>query len=192
MGIDVYLKWDKQTDEDRMGQFTGFSVTSGHLGYLREAYHGGPYATTMLVREAFDDPRPHTCGESEAECEPCGGVAIPVATLRERLPATVFTALVRDATLYSGGRDPSIINLDEHPDAGLRAMMERVKEAAEALRHEGGVAVPEKVARLVAMQMALWRAADWLPPVAQSYADFVALAEAKERAGLNPKVYVSA
>ena len=55
MGIDVYLKWDKMNDEDHKAQLgTGFQTDIGDTGYLREAYHGEPYATQMLVPEAFD------------------------------------------------------------------------------------------------------------------------------------------
>ena len=30
------------------------SIEHGHVGYLREAYHGAPYATRVLMPEAFD------------------------------------------------------------------------------------------------------------------------------------------
>ena len=53
------------------------------VGYLRENYHGGPYVTRYLVREAF-----------EAEKHE---VAIPTAVLRERLPAAVMLAIYRDS-----------------------------------------------------------------------------------------------
>jgi hypothetical protein len=53
MGIDIYLKWDGMEAEKKQQQITGMSTTSGEVGYLREAYHGGPYTTKILVREAF-------------------------------------------------------------------------------------------------------------------------------------------
>lgn len=71
MGIDIYLKWDGMTEEDRGRQLTGFSTTVGGTGYLREAYHGGPYATQIFFREAFE------AEECEAE--------IPAALMRERM-----------------------------------------------------------------------------------------------------------
>ena len=55
MGIDIYMRWDGMTEEDRDKQITGFDATVGEVGYLREAYHGGPYATRYLVEEAFED-----------------------------------------------------------------------------------------------------------------------------------------
>ncbi|MCP4493321.1 MAG: hypothetical protein GY820_39355 [Gammaproteobacteria bacterium] len=73
MGIDIYLRWDGQTEEEEEAQYTGFSCVHGHVGYLREAFHGEPYATHAFVAEAFD-------GDQD-------GVAIPAATLRDRLPA---------------------------------------------------------------------------------------------------------
>lgn len=85
MGIDVYLRWDGMTEEETKAQYTGFSIVHGHVGYLREAYHGGPYATEVLVPEAFE--------ESEA-------VKIPVETLRERLPAAIEAAKERSRIVY--------------------------------------------------------------------------------------------
>jgi hypothetical protein len=55
MGIDAYAKWDGQTAAERDAQITGYSIVSGHVGYLREAYHGEPYATKVLFPECWDD-----------------------------------------------------------------------------------------------------------------------------------------
>jgi hypothetical protein len=74
MGIDIYARWKGQTDEEIKAQITGFSVVHGHVGYLREAYHGEPYATKYLLQEAFE--RPDRC-------------QIPASVLRERLPHTL-------------------------------------------------------------------------------------------------------
>jgi hypothetical protein len=71
MGIDLYLRWDDQTDAEKNAQITGFSTVAGSTGYLRESYHGGPYATALLAREAFDS--------ETAEAR------IPAAVMRERL-----------------------------------------------------------------------------------------------------------
>ena len=87
MGIDVYLRWDGQTKEEKKAQYTGFSIVHGHVGYLREAYHGEPYATRVLVQEAFDD------NGSPA-------VVIPAATLRKRLPAALKAVEERHTTIY--------------------------------------------------------------------------------------------
>lgn len=91
MGIDIYASWQGQTEAEREAQYTGFSVVHGHVGYLREAYHGEPYATKYLVAEAF--ARPET------------GAAIPAAVLRERLPETLRLAEERERTVY-GVSDP--------------------------------------------------------------------------------------
>ena len=86
MGIDIYARWDNQTDEEVEAQYkAGFDGESGHLGYLREAYHGNPYATRHLVPEAFEQH---------------DGVYIPAATLRERLPETLRLAEERERTVY--------------------------------------------------------------------------------------------
>src|SRR5438128_1651131 len=49
MGIDIYAYWDGMTDAEEAAQITGMSVVRGHVGYLREAYHGEPHATRVLV-----------------------------------------------------------------------------------------------------------------------------------------------
>ena len=56
MGIDIYPTWQGQTEAESNAQSTGFSAVHGHVGYLREAYHGGPYVTKYLVAEAFAAP----------------------------------------------------------------------------------------------------------------------------------------
>ena len=37
MGIDIYMDWADQSQEDKEKQTTGFSIESGDVGYLREA-----------------------------------------------------------------------------------------------------------------------------------------------------------
>ena len=80
MGIDIYARWPAQTAAEKEAQCTGFSIEHGHVGYLREAHHGEPYATRVLVPEAFDH-------ETHPE-----GAAIPAKTLRERLAETLDAA----------------------------------------------------------------------------------------------------
>lgn len=38
MGIDVYMKWNKQTKAEHDKQITGFNITCGKFGYLRASY----------------------------------------------------------------------------------------------------------------------------------------------------------
>jgi hypothetical protein len=86
MGIDIYTRWKGQTEAERRAQITGFDVTVGRVGYLREAYHGEPYATRYLVREAF---------ASED-----GTAQIRAAVLRKRLPRTLELAMQREREVY--------------------------------------------------------------------------------------------
>lgn len=98
MGIDIRASWPGQTEGEAAAQITGFSVEHGHVGYLREAYHGEPYATHYLVPEAFEA----NAGE---------GVQIPAAILRERLPRTIRLAIARQRQVYgenSGIDDPVV------------------------------------------------------------------------------------
>lgn len=98
MGIDVYARWKGQTaDERKQMEDAWLSIEGGHAGYLREAYHGEPYATQYLVREAF---------ESETD-----RARIPAAVLRERLARTLALAAERERTVYGTTGDITT----EHP-----------------------------------------------------------------------------
>ena len=48
MGIEVSLRWHGQTTEGLEAQDEPFLADVGHLGYLRESYTGGPYATNII------------------------------------------------------------------------------------------------------------------------------------------------
>ena len=91
MGIDIYAHWRGQSEDEKKAQVTGFSVAHGHVGYLREAYHGEPYATRALVPEAFNE----TLIEAYPE-----GVPIEAAKMRERLPKVLEVALIREQDIY--------------------------------------------------------------------------------------------
>jgi hypothetical protein len=92
MGINIYASWPGQTEADAKAQITGFSIAHGHVGYLREAYHGEPYATHVLVPEAFDHDRyPH-------------GAPIAAAELRARLPEALRVAEERERVVYHHDR----------------------------------------------------------------------------------------
>ena len=84
MGIDIYAKWDRMTPEEDASQITGFSVEHGYVGYLREAYHGEPYATKVLVPEAFK----------------YGRTRIDADTLQKRLADTLHVAETREREVY--------------------------------------------------------------------------------------------
>ena len=90
MGIDIYAHWRGQTEAEREAQATGFSVIHGHVGYLREAYHGEPYATRALVPEAFAEKFQD-------------GAATPAAVLRQRLPKVLALARARQLLIYKEG-----------------------------------------------------------------------------------------
>lgn len=87
MGIDIYLKWKGMTEEEKQLQYTGFSIRAGKYGYLREAYHGGPYATRILIKEAFEESN-----DCQAE--------IPASTMRQRLPEVLATVIARSKIVY--------------------------------------------------------------------------------------------
>lgn len=116
MGIDIYMKWSGQSESERMSQMTGFSVVSGNLGYLREAYHGEPYATRLLVPEAF----------AADDCQ----AKIPAKTLRERLPAVIEAAVTREMTVY---KTPFVT--ETHPT--VAAFVEFVRLAEEKEKETG-------------------------------------------------------
>lgn len=86
MGIDIYSRWSGQTEKEKDEQITGFSTYAGKFGYLREAYHGEPYGTMMLVAEAFDS------GDGEA--------TISASVLRSRLPEVLILVGQRQRMIY--------------------------------------------------------------------------------------------
>ena len=97
MGIDCYLinpdtnklHAEETGQEHRMG----FNIMSGDAGYLREAYHGGPYATQVLLPEGWID---------EHERDEEGNFTLEASTLRHRLPKTLEAATIRNRQNYSG------------------------------------------------------------------------------------------
>lgn len=158
MGIDIYARWREQSAEEERAQYTGFATNAGHVGYLREAYHGGPYVTTYLVAEAFEH----------------GEAAIPATSLRARLPTAVLMHLYREHKLYGGGKDPSATTLEELPSVLRNTLAHEPSDDT----HEAFAAalLPESIAtaaQLIADRM--------LPTTALAFVDFVELCEAKER-----------
>jgi hypothetical protein len=86
MGIDVWAVWEGQLPEEAERQMKVWTNTeAGHVGYLRESYHGNIYATRHLVREAFEQP---------------DGAEIAAAVLRERLPEALRLAERREREVY--------------------------------------------------------------------------------------------
>jgi hypothetical protein len=86
MGIDIYARWEGQRPKEVARQLEVWpSPYEGRAGYLREAYHGEPYATRYLVAEAF---------------EVRSGTPIPARVLRERLPETLRLAELREREVY--------------------------------------------------------------------------------------------
>jgi hypothetical protein len=86
MGIDIYARWEGQLPEEVGKQLeVWLSGVAGNVGYLREAYHGEPYATRHLMPEAFENPK---------------GAQIAAKVLRQRLSETLRLAEQRERTLY--------------------------------------------------------------------------------------------
>lgn len=200
MGIDCYLNWPGKTEADERAQVTGFSITAGASGYLREAYHGGPYVTRFLLQEGFEDD---DAREAVPEDQEYLGVPIPAATLRERLPKAVLLAIYRDAHVYGRG-EPEVggtIDLDDATDPGDVKTSPTFRKAITdvfasiALMKGGGdekvladsITSPELIEKV--KESIVKRQ---LPDYALSFADFVQLAEAKEAEHGQPcTVYVS-
>jgi hypothetical protein len=101
MGIDITAHWRDQCAADRDKQAKAWlSAADGDVRYLREAYHGEPYATRVLVPEAFD-----------VETYP-NGAPIPAATLRTRLRKTLAVARARQLIVYkepAGSADTKMV-----------------------------------------------------------------------------------
>lgn len=92
MGIDVYLRWDDMTAADEEAQYTGFDIHKGETGYLREAYHGEPYATMVLISEDWEN-------------QPKKGFKIKNDVLKARLPDVIKACKERSFKLYKSTED---------------------------------------------------------------------------------------
>ncbi|NDC55283.1 MAG: hypothetical protein EBZ69_00350 [Alphaproteobacteria bacterium] len=158
MGIDVFLEWEGQEEERAAAKAddkpSWFCTTDGHVGYLREAYHGGPYATKILVREAFESDN------CRAE--------IPAAVMRERL--TTITEPVYGA---DGGHDFAAMFLQMALAARATTDIQRIPSGAtQPMSVEDAVRIRHKN---------LYNSDDeHIEDVIQSFRDFVTLAERKE------------
>ena len=164
MGIDIYANWDGMTEAESDSQSTGFRIDQGHVGYLREAYHGGPYVTKYLLAEAFQSE------DDTAE--------IPARVLRARLPAAVLMSMYRQAKVYGNG-DPPALRLDASSDSEvLRKELLRMVESMSDMLHRDFARALTKQSLRTAARLIEARA---LPLVHQSFVDFVDLCERKER-----------
>ena len=67
------------------------SNESGNVGYLREAYHGAPYATHFFCAEVWESDEPRAY--------------IPAATLRVRFAKTLRLVEKRERTLYKSTKE---------------------------------------------------------------------------------------
>jgi len=171
MGIDVYLKWHGMTESDKQQQYTGMSTVAGNVGYLREAYHGGPYATKILCREAFEAEK------CEAE--------IPAATLRERL-----TSITEPAYGCDGGHLAALLL-----STLMQAAAKKSGNKVHGTHNPDGRTTPMSVEAAVRVRYAKLYpedSASHVEEVVQSFRDFVALAEQKEAESGRPcTIYAS-
>lgn len=175
MGIDIYLEWDGMTEEDKKQQFScGFSIVGGKTGYLREAYHGEPYATQILVREAFESD----------DCK----AQIPATVMRERLTSVTEPVYGKTAghqmAQMLGGMIRDMIDAANNDDLGVEG----------PIPHGSGQTLPMTVEEAVTERARkLYNASDEeVEDTLKSFRDFVALAEEKERETGKPcTVYAS-
>lgn len=183
MGIDVYLSWPKMTKKEKMAQMTGFSTHAGCVGYLREAYHGGPYPSKMLVREAFEAPK----------CK----ARIPAALMRERL--THVTEPVRGVGINAAAMIEIVNKIKEMVDQGKepgecgRFGVININPAElPAEKYEFEAMTVEEAVRERCRVLYPDMAPTDVEKLIQSYRDFVSLAEKmEEKRGKPCMVYAS-
>lgn len=155
MGIDIYLRWQGMDEEDEKKQYTGMDTTAGNVGYLRESYHGGPYATKILVREAFE------ADDAKAE--------IPAAVLRERL-----THVTEPVIGASGGHNVAALFMEMMQQSGMKVEGQVLSDITRPMTVEE--AIRERCARLYPED-----GPEYAEKVVKSFREFVALAEQKEQ-----------
>jgi hypothetical protein len=159
MGIDIYLEWDGMDEEEKIAQATGFSITAGDVGYLREAYHGGPYATRILVREAFESD------DCRAE--------IPAAIMRERL-----TNVTEPACTGANGHDGAAALMAMCQEMGMQ-----VVSGADGNEIKSDTTHPMTVEEAVRERhkRVYNDSPEGIENAVKAYHDFVELAEKKEK-----------
>jgi hypothetical protein len=99
MGIDIYLKWTNQTPEEAEAQYKGTIEEASRAGYLRESYHGGPYATKVLFPELFG-LLPDEDDDLGVEVDDQWSSRYPASVLEARLPKALATVIERCKVVY--------------------------------------------------------------------------------------------
>lgn len=167
MGIDIYLEWKGMKKKEKKAQACGFDIYAGRRGYLREAYHGGPYPSKMLVREAFEAPK----------CR----AKIPAAVMKRRLTQVTEPAVAGDDAhamsmimaevvkrLKESGQMPKDGEVIRVSPAVVKSGRTSPMTVEEAIRERCRVIYPDTSPREV-------------EELVESYRGFVALAEQKEK-----------
>ena len=171
MGIDVYLHWRGMTDAEKRAQYTGYNTEAGSVGYLREAYHGSPYATQALVPEGWEEDMDDFEG-----IDGFSGIPIEAAVLRQRLPAVVLLSLYRNHMLYEQGRTPGAIDADRPVEGLLKAANRAFSEMQDRSAIDLAESIrPDQIEKAEAIIKSRR-----LPGFALAFVDFVELAERKQ------------
>jgi hypothetical protein len=178
MGIDIFLRWNKMSNAAKQKQYSsGFSTTAGAVGYLREAYHGGPYATQIFFREAF-----------EAENQKA---KIPAAVMRERLDGVTEPARGCDLGHHTAQIFKKLVNAETI--SGEQTPDEIVKEVAKRVGTElteyGAESAPPVTRPMTGREAIYLRCLKLYPDQGKEYADnvvksfeaFIELAEKWEK-----------
>ena len=100
MDIEVCAQWDRMSMEEAAAQLSGkFSNDYGDVGYLREPYHGTPYATEALVPEALR----------------YGRARIAASDLRKRLPDALHIVETRERSCaFTTADEAAIERMQKH------------------------------------------------------------------------------
>lgn len=177
MGIDIYLKWDGMTEEDKAKQIDiGFSTTAGEVGYLREAYHGGPYATQIFFREAFESDDYHA--------------EIAAAVMAERMNNVTEPAMGCDNGHYFSQLMQTVLNQADIPkDADTSVIMKTATDQVREIMERGDFPKAPVTTPMTGREAIYTRCLALYPEDGKKYADdvfesfkrFIALAARKER-----------
>lgn len=174
MGIDIYARWKGMTKVDEKKQITGYSVEAGHVGYLRESYHGEPYATRYFVAEAF---------AAESQDAPIASVV-----LEERLVGAVYLTLLREAIVYHAGNPGDVVADGDQDGESIMKLVAGLIQEATSLKGKNYSSIVAKVPQALKAQIADRIRRRDLPAFALSYVDFAAFAAEKEAATGEPVI----
>jgi hypothetical protein len=165
MGTDVYLSWDGMTQKQKQKRITGLDIGSGKVGYLRASI--GMYPENTVLRHVFPD---HWNGEERAFDFMSEENTRLVVEMTWRYTMSTLTG------------EEQFLPTNTHVQAHAEMCSKLLEPLIGGLAKDGG-----KVVMTGREPADIYSTLAW----ALSLMDFYRLGYEKQKAGKNPKVYIS-